>query len=689
MSSIIHRKGTGGNRRPSYACWVVALLPAIVALSAQLFAEQAKRADDFVESMGIGSSFGRMNWTTIPEVARWSEVKPMLVELGIRHLRSGIEAPWLTSAQHTEAINRHRDLYYNYDIKFCWLTQDNSFADLKAWMQEVGLASIAAIEGPNEPWGWNKWFKYNGKEGSPAAVDYMHDLWVSMKNDNSFKNIPIVGASFCTNYDTYDSYLENAGQWANYGCTHPYIEGCGILGDFWQAILDGQDQQCNGHPLRYDRLWYPKPQSYYFTEWGCGRSTVACCPWMEGTQATQAKKVAIGYLEAMRLGVVKSYLYRFADDKDPEIGTTYSIVDIDLNRMQAFYAIKNLITLLGEKGQNSFVTHDHPITITGAPSSVHHLVLEKSTGVWYVILWNDIDTYNNDTKTDITNTDVSVTVNFGQTVATVKTYKPATGSNGINVLNTYSNVSQQTFNVPDHPLIIECSAGTPPARTAYNGPHKIPGRVEAEDYDNGGEGTAYHDSDVVNSLGQYRQDGVDIKTTGDSQGGGYDVGWTETGEWLEYTIDSVKADKYDINLRCGSAVAGAQVRVKLDGTTLGTITVPNLGNWNDKQTMTIAGVTLAAGTTKILRLEIAGGGADVNWIEFAKATATGAEVIGRHVTAGKSEIVEILSLDGRVMARMPGVDGRLVHFAGAMLGVFIVRQPGKAPSTGRMIVIGK
>jgi hypothetical protein len=391
----------------------------------------------------------------------------------------------------------------------------------------------------------------------------------------------------------------------------------------------------------------------------------------------------------MRLGVVKSYLYRFADDKDPEIGTTYSIVDIDLNRMQAFYAIKNLITLLGEKGQNSFVTHDHPITITGAPSSVHHLVLEKSTGVWYVILWNDIDTYNNDTKTDITNTDVSVTVNFGQTVATVKTYKPATGSNGINVLNTYSNVSQQTFNVPDHPLIIECSAGTPPARTAYNGPHKIPGRVEAEDYDNGGEGTAYHDSDVVNSLGQYRQDGVDIKTTGDSQGGGYDVGWTETGEWLEYTIDSVKADKYDINLRCGSAVAGAQVRVKLDGTTLGTITVPNLGNWNDKQTMTIAGVTLAAGTTKILRLEIAGGGADVNWIEFAKATATGAEVIGRHVTAGKSEIVEILSLDGRVMARMPGVDGRLVHFAGAMLGVFIVRQPGKAPSTGRMIVIGK
>jgi hypothetical protein len=294
-------------------------------------------------------------------------------------------------------------------------------------------------------------------------------------------------------------------------------------------------------------------------------------------------------------------------------------------------------------------------------------------------------------NTEINNADVSVTVNFGQTIATVKTYTPATGSNGTNVLNTYSNISQQTFGVPDHPLIIECSASTPPARTAYNGPHKIPGRTEVEDYDNGGEGVACHDSDAVNSGGAYRTDGVDVKTTGDAQGGGFDVGWTEVGEWLEYTIDSVKADKYDINLRCGSGMDGAQVRVKLDGATLGTITVPNLGNWYDKQTVTIGGVTLTAGTKKVLRLEIVGAGADVNWIEFVKVTATGAGFAGRHVAAGKTEMVEIVSIDGRVVAKQSVNDRNQLDMGPMELGkgVYLVRHAGKALPDRQLIIVSK
>jgi hypothetical protein len=223
---------------------------------------------------------------------------------------------------------------------------------------------------------------------------------------------------------------------------------------------------------------------------------------------------------------------------------------------------------------------------------------------------------------------------------------------------------------------------------AYNGPHEIPGRTEAEDYDSGGEGVAYHDSDAVNSLGQYRQDGVDVKTTGDTQGGGFDVGRTSDGEWLEYTIDSVKAGDYDILLRCGSAIAGAQVRVKLDGATLGTVTVPNLGNWYDKQTVTIAGVTLTAGTKKVLRLEIVGGGADINWIEFAKATAAGAGFAGRHATVGTSEMVEVLSLDGRVVEKAPAVNGRIstVGTMSSRAGIYFIRQSGMRPANIGLII---
>src|SRR4051812_33251219 len=70
--------------------------------------------------------------------------------------------------------------------------------------------------------------------------------------------------------------------------------------------------------------------------------------------------------------------------------------------------------------------------------------------------------------------------------------------------------------------------------SAYTGsPISLPGIVEAENFDRGGEGVAYHDTTAGNALGEYRSTRVDIGTTGDV-GGGYSVGWTDKGEWLGY-----------------------------------------------------------------------------------------------------------------------------------------------------------
>jgi len=42
----------------------------------------------------------------------------------------------------------------------------------------------------------------------------------------------------------------------------------------------------------------------------------------------------------------------------------------------------------------------------------------------------------------------------------------------------------------------------------------LPGTVNATNYDNGGEGVAYHDTEAANQGGQYRPaDGVDIEAT--------------------------------------------------------------------------------------------------------------------------------------------------------------------------------
>jgi probable HAF family extracellular repeat protein len=56
----------------------------------------------------------------------------------------------------------------------------------------------------------------------------------------------------------------------------------------------------------------------------------------------------------------------------------------------------------------------------------------------------------------------------------------------------------------------------------------IPGTIQAENFDDGGEGVAYHDTSTGNKGGAYRSTDVDIEATSDA-GGGHDVGWMAAG----------------------------------------------------------------------------------------------------------------------------------------------------------------
>jgi len=146
--------------------------------------------------------------------------------------------------------------------------------------------------------------------------------------------------------------------------------------------------------------------------------------------------------------------------------------------------------------------------------------------------------------------------------------------------------------------------------------------IQAENYDTGGEGIAYHDTTAGNTGGAYRTDGVDLEASTDT-GGGYNVGWTVDGEWLEYTTNTT-AGTYDIVVRgaSGSTATGTKsVRVLLDGTVLGTATVAITGGWQTWQDFTISGVPITAGTNRVLRLELVGGDFNLNYVRFASTTA--------------------------------------------------------------------
>ncbi|WP_299435497.1 glycosyl hydrolase family 8 [uncultured Aquimarina sp.] len=198
---------------------------------------------------------------------------------------------------------------------------------------------------------------------------------------------------------------------------------------------------------------------------------------------------------------------------------------------------------------------------------------------------------------------------------------------------TFNNIAPGTYNVwvrwgnNDCPtslgnvVINEGDAVDPdPTQSPFRS-HTIPGTIEAEDYDDGGQGVAYNDSDSSNNGGQGRaNEGVDLQNTTDN-GGGTNVGWTANGEWLEYTIGDVTPGTYDIVLRVASTQNNSKsLALKLGTADLGSVAIPNTNGWQSWQNVLIENVQITSeNTNQVLRLDISGGLYNINWMRFEQS----------------------------------------------------------------------
>ncbi|MDY0146108.1 MAG: carbohydrate-binding protein, partial [Kiritimatiellia bacterium] len=141
-----------------------------------------------------------------------------------------------------------------------------------------------------------------------------------------------------------------------------------------------------------------------------------------------------------------------------------------------------------------------------------------------------------------------------------------------------------------------CVVAVPPPGPFGGVPWPLPGRVEIENFNTGGEGVAYHDATAANEGGQYRlAEGVDI-TRDTTAGNNHVVGWTPAGEWLEYTVNVASSDTYVLETRVAGVGSGGKFKILVDGVDkTGLLSVPHTGAWNAYQVVRKTGVQLTAG----------------------------------------------------------------------------------------------
>ena len=149
---------------------------------------------------------------------------------------------------------------------------------------------------------------------------------------------------------------------------------------------------------------------------------------------------------------------------------------------------------------------------------------------------------------------------------------------------------------------------------------ELPGTLEVEDFDQGGEGIAFHDADSENEgTSAYRQDGEGVDIVGANNG--YGIGYTATDEWLEYTVNVKEAGNYRFEALVASGLNNTSFSLSLNKNNelsklTETVVVPNTDSWNTYTT--VAGTLLMPleEGQQIIRLTITGGYCNIDKIVF-------------------------------------------------------------------------
>ncbi|HEY7292710.1 MAG TPA: carbohydrate-binding protein [Vicinamibacterales bacterium] len=195
--------------------------------------------------------------------------------------------------------------------------------------------------------------------------------------------------------------------------------------------------------------------------------------------------------------------------------------------------------------------------------------------------------------------------------------------------------------------------------TPFTGqPATIPGTIHAENFDDGGEGVAYHDNSPGNYGGRYRTTDVDIQT---SSLGGFNVGWIADGEWLGYSVFVGATGSYDVQLQVASLFSTGRMRIVFGTTSTPTITIPNTGAWQTWTTVNVT-VPLTAGP-QVMRLMFDGGNFNIAALTFST----------RATTTAPTTYAAVTDRTPRPKPAVPAVGAAGSHFSDPTFGSRLLR----------------
>jgi beta-glucosidase len=215
---------------------------------------------------------------------------------------------------------------------------------------------------------------------------------------------------------------------------------------------------------------------------------------------------------------------------------------------------------------------------------------------------------------------------------------------------------------------------------------RIPGKIEAEDF--------------------VSMSGIQLETCSD-EGGGLNVGYIETGDYMNYLVEVTESGQYEIRYRVASLSIGGQITLQLSEggsfTDLHTISFPATGGWQEWTTVQDL-VDLEAGKYS-LRLLADMNGFNINWFSFAVPddiilTETTDQYpvqvypnpveggsLNFSSTGNESIKFTIFSSTGSIFLKGSFISTTSIDISGLMPGLYLIRFEGENFMVHRKVIV--
>jgi hypothetical protein len=353
----------------AYADTATVTIPAPPTLPPPGTGTLARMADSVVELVSVQTHIGSGG-----VYSNSTAVYNRLTELGVRHIRQRITNPTMSTADSTrlEALAAAGITV----TAGCWPQSGNytSAAHCITQANRLGTNVIDAFDG------WNEVDAKLTSSTWPAAFTTWQQTQYAAYNANpTWQDTPVFANSLAHAVER-----------------RPVVEPVGLHGLREHALVSHERRYPEQRVEQLDPQWNKIDGSKPEVATETGYHTCETCTASPGvSMQAQAKYLARLPLEYFNRGVFRASLYELLDEGTSTTSREdhWGLINYSGSVKPSFTTLKNLLALLDDPGV-AFTPTRLNYSLAGALTSTHSVLLQKRGGTFYLVLWQEVSSYN-------------------------------------------------------------------------------------------------------------------------------------------------------------------------------------------------------------------------------------------------------------------------------------------------------